>query len=80
MIKTENFVISFEDREYQCLREVKSGEVTTQKIFVKDVGSKEDSHPYSAAQINSMEAAARQIAGELIEETQLVEEPLNPDQ
>ena len=37
MIKTENFVISFEGREYQCQREIKSGEITTQKIFVEDI-------------------------------------------
>jgi hypothetical protein len=59
MIKTENFVISFEGREYKCLREIKSGEVTTQKAFVEDIGIKDDSHLFSAEQIYSMEAAGK---------------------
>ena len=77
MIKTEHFVISFEGRDYRCQREVKPGPVTTQTIFVEDIGSKGDSHPYEAEQVGSMEASARQIAKEIIEENQLIEEPLN---
>jgi hypothetical protein len=77
MTRTENFIIELNGKEYRCQSEITVGEVITQKIFVEGVGSHDDSHPYEPDQIESMMSAARRIAGEIIEESRLVEEPLD---
>lgn len=74
MTQIENFSINIDGTEYECQRTFVVDNVATQEIFVTGVGSKTDSHPYEQDQLDSMPAAARRIAREIIGEQKRIED------